>query len=274
MRHSFLDQYSHLNSLVHRIDPRIKVLTFFTFIGFIIFTPLESSPTQMGIARFIKGFTWPEGLVSFCLYGAILGLLVILSRLPIGFVLKRSFGVIPFCLVIALFVPFIKGGEPIGAVNLGPLRLELSYEGVLLFWKILIKAYLSGLCMILLSATTRFSYLLKALERLKMPKIFIMILSFMYRYIFVLVDELFRMNRARESRQVKTNWWLRIKSLAHMVGVLFIRAYERAERIYCAMCSRGFQGQIITQSDFHVSLKDVLFLASIILPLSLIRLLG
>lgn len=80
-----------------------------------------------------------------------------------------------------------------------------------------------------------------------MPKIFIMIMSFMYRYLFLLVDEVQRMQRAKESRSFgKAKHLHTLRTLSNIIGVLFIRSYERAERVYLAMCSRGFHGEIKT----------------------------
>jgi cobalt/nickel transport system permease protein len=93
-------------------------------------------------------------------------------------------------------------------------------------------------------ATTRFSELLKAFEKLGCPKIITMIMSFMYRYIFVIEDELMKMKQAKESRSVGGSGFFHAKALANMLGTLFIRSYERAEAVYLAMCARGFDGDV------------------------------
>ena len=109
---------------------------------------------------------------------------------------------------------------------------------------ILIKSYLSILCLILLVTTTKFSELLRAFEKLGCPKIITMIMSFMYRYIFVIEDELMKMRQAKESRSVGGSRYFHAKALANMLGTLFIRSYERAEAVYLAMCARGFDGSV------------------------------
>ena len=101
-----------------------------------------------------------------------------------------------------------------------------------------------------------------------------MILSFMYRYIYVLVDEMMRMKRAKDSRTVGGKRWFHVKALSHMVGVLFIRAYERGERVYLAMCSRGFSGQIKTLQDFKLNKTDFCFLLTMAMLLIAIRTIG
>lgn len=254
MRHAYIDQYSNIDSIIHRIDPRVKITSFITFILFVIFTR-------------------PTSFITFALYGALITILILLSKIPIMFILKRSLVIIPFVLTVSIFIPFIKKGEIAGGYSFGTLKLTVTYDGLMVFWNVLIKSYLSILCMILLMTSTRFSDFLKAWERLRCPKIITMILSFMYRYIFVVQDELMKMKQAKDSRSVGGSKWFHIKTLANMIGVLFIRSYERAESVYLAMCSRGFDGKIKTISDFQLTKKDLIFLSIIIVSLISIKLL-
>lgn len=232
MEHGFLDKYSGLDSIIHRIDPRVKLITFGITIPFIIFTR-------------------PDLFLAFLLYGILIVTLIFISKIPFFFVLKKSLVVVPFVLLIAVFIPF--------------------HNGLLVFWNVLIKSYLSTLCMILFSNTTKFTDLLKALETLKFPKLIIMVLSFMYRYVYVSIDELMRMKRAKDVRTINSGTWLRFKTLSNIIGTLFIRAYERGERVYLAMRSRGFTGQIRTLNGFQARRKDFYFAAIITGTLILIR---
>ena len=204
MEHSFIDQYSGLKSPIHKIDPRIKIIVFFGFILFVVFT----SPASSALLAF---------------YAALLLLVILLSKVPFVYILKRCAAVVPFVLLIALF--------------------SLAKWGFLIFFSILAKAVLSASCLIILVSTTKFAVLLGAFEDLRVPKVFTMIMSFMYRYIFILTDELMRMKRAKDARSVGGGWFFQIKTLSNMLGVLFIRAYERAERVYLAMCARGYDGE-------------------------------
>ncbi len=217
MRHFYIDRYSRIDSYIHRIDPRIKIIAIFALIVFIILTPADY-------------------FVSFALYAAFIAILIFVSKIPALFILKRSLVIIPFVLMVALF------------------------NGLAIFWNVLIKAYLSVLSMIMLTSSMRFGDFLKALEKLKLPRIFIMVLSFMYRYVFVIEDELMKMKQAKEARSVGGSNWLQSKALANMLGVLFIRAYERAEKVYLAMCSRGFSGEIKTIYNFRMQHSDLAFL--------------
>ena len=150
------------------------------------------------------------------------GFLIILSRIPWIFFLKRVLVILPFVALVAVSIPFIQE------------------DGWTIFFNCLIKAVLIILCLILLTQTTRFNHLLSALSELKVPGLIIMLLSFMYRYLFLVEDEILRKKRALESRSVGKRGWRVLKSIANMVGSLFIHSYERAERIYLAMCARGY----------------------------------
>ena len=252
MHHSYFDEYSGLESPIHKLDPRVKIITLFAFILFIVFSK-------------------PTGYLSFFLYGCVLLVLIGFSGIPWSFVFRRSLVIIPFVLMIAVFIPFLKKGEVAGGYSLGSLRLEVTYDGLVVFGNVLIKAFLSILCVILLMASTRFTRFLRALEKLRIPKIFTMILSFMYRYIFVVSEELMQMQRAKESRSAGRAQWFHFKTLANILGVLFVKVYEKGELVYMAMCARGFNGEIKDAGQFMISAFDIIFICLIFAVLSTIR---
>lgn len=242
MKHSYIDKYSDIDSYIHSLDPRIKLVSTLMFILFVIFTK-------------------PTSFLSFALYALFIFILILLSKISFGFVFRQSLVIIPFVLMVAAFIPFFKEGQVAGGYSFGTLHLTVTYDGLMIFWNVLIKAYLSILCMIVLVASTKFSNLLKAFENMKCPRLITMIISFMYRYIYVLADELMRMKRAKDSRSSSGAKKLyHLKTLANMIGVLFIRAYERGERVYLAMCARGFNGKIRTLKDFKLKKADFCFL--------------
>jgi cobalt/nickel transport system permease protein len=152
-------------------------------------------------------------------------------------------------------------------------ELNLPYSWTV-FLTVSLKAWLSTLYLILLSSTIRFPDLLKALEKLKMPHIIILTLSFMYRYIFVFQDEALRMKRARDARSREGNVFWHINSLGSIIGSLFIRAYERGERVYKAMLARGFDGEVSNINEFNLKPSDLIFLISSSLFLLTIRVIG
>ena len=245
MQHSYIDKYSNIESVIHKLDPRIKIISIFFLILCIILTK-------------------PTSFVSFGLYLLLVISLIFISGIPPGFILRQSFVIVPFVLMIAVFIPFFKQGKVAGGYSFGTFKLTVTYDGLIIFWNVLIKSFLSILCMILLTASTKFSVFLKALEKMKFPTLFIMILSFMYRYVFVVVDELIKMKQAKESRSVGGSKWFNIKTLANMIGTLFVRAYERGEFVYMAMRSRGFNGSISTLHDFRMKMVDFYFMSIII----------
>lgn len=253
MKHSFLDKYSDLGSIIHRLDPRVKLIFFFVLILVIVSTP-------------------PQELVKFSGYFLILLILVLLSRIPLPFVFVRSLVIIPFVLLTAIFIPFFKGGEVAGSYNFLTLHLTISHKGILIFQNILIKSWLSVLSLTILTSTTKFSSLLKALEILKIPRVMILIASFFYRYMFLLVDQIMKIKNARDSRSFKKNPVYQFKVIGYMIGELFIRTYERAERIYLAMLSRGFNGTIYTLESFKINRMDLFFSGCLMTILFLIRL--
>jgi cobalt/nickel transport system permease protein len=240
MEHGFLDELSRVQSPMRRLDPRIKVLGFVALLLSVVLTH-GASPAP------------------FVLYGAILAVLVALSRLPVDHVIERTLVILPFAAMTALFIPFLKGADVLWSFDLGPLHIALTREGLELFAVLVVKSFLSILCVVLLTATTGFPELLKALERLRCPGLVILILSFMYRYLFVVQDEFMKMRLAKEARSAGRSRRMDWKALAGMVGVLFVRSYERAEAVYLAMCSRGYNGRIIVHHDFRLKKTDAAF---------------
>jgi cobalt/nickel transport system permease protein len=240
MKHAFIDQYSDLDSFVHQLDPRTKALVVLAFVLVVMATP-------------------PTAWLAFALSTILIAGLILLARLPPLYVLKRSAVIAPFVLMIALSLPFFEGGQVAGSYNVGWWQVSVTYEGLLVLWNVVIKSWLSALSLILLSATTPFRRLLKGLERLGVPRVMVMILSFMYRYIFVLVDETMRLGRARESRNLGGGLLWRARTLGNMIGTLFLRSYERAERVYQAMLARGFDGEMRTLSELRFGRMDLYF---------------
>lgn len=229
MLHSALEPYHVADSLIHRLDARLKLLATLAFV-----LAATSLP--------------PSAWRALLLLGAIAAAATIVAHVPPSKVLKRSLIALPFAGMIALSIPFTRGGQTLWSMQLGRWMLAVTDQGLTLFASIVAKAWLSVLFSGLLVATTPFPTLLKGMQSLSVPQILITITSFMYRYLFVLVDEAMRLQRARQARSTGsgraggTMFW-RIEVLGGMIGSLFIRSYERSERIYHAMLSRGYDGQ-------------------------------
>jgi cobalt/nickel transport system permease protein len=164
-------------------------------------------------------------------------------RLSRGAVVALPFALAAFPLI------FTVQEQVITTISLGPLDLTISAEGLRRFLTIMAGSWLSVQVALLLAFTTPFHDLVDALRELRLPQILVSIISFMYRYIAVLTDEGSRMLRARDARSAvgegrgggSIRW--RATVTGRMVGSLFLRAYERSERIYAAMQARGFEGE-------------------------------
>ncbi|MDD5347254.1 MAG: cobalt ECF transporter T component CbiQ [Candidatus Omnitrophica bacterium] len=238
MRHAFLDEHSRRDSLLHRRDPRAKILAFVLLILCIALTPAYRFRTFGMYAFFLAGLVFASGI-------------------PPLYAVRKSLTLVPFVLFAAFFLPFSRRG--IVALSI-PGGLCVTYTGLLTFWGVVVKGYLSIVSMILLVNTTEFPDLLKGFEQLKIPRLFITIISFMYRYVFVIEDELEKMTAAKRSRTIRPGLRLETRTLSNMVGMLFIRSYERAEAVYAAMCCRGYSGRIHTLHDFSLTKVDRYFL--------------
>ena len=218
--YGFIDRHSNIKSPVHSLDPRVKII-FFTLLAVFIVT------------------TGDGDLTAFLLYFILLLSAAVLSRVPLLYILKRSLTVIPFVLLVSVFT-LING------------RLEFLSN-------LLIRAWLAILALILLSSTTKFPYMLKGFLLLKAPKILILLLSFMYRYIFVLLEEAERAETAHRSRYFGGRFFGQFRVLGHIIGLLFIRTYERGERIYQSMLARGFDGSVRVVSELKLKRADYVF---------------
>ena len=240
MKHSFIDQYSDLDSLIHRLDPRTRLIASLAFIIAVVLTPANN---------------WRVFAFYFCL----ISVLLIISKLPPSYVLKRSLVIFPFVLMVAIFIPFFQEGEVAGSYNIWLWQVSVTHSGLLILANIVVKAWLCILSLILLSSTTKIADLLKALSQLGAPQVLALILSFMYRYIFVLADEVMRMRQARDSRNFGGSRLHQLKTIGNMIGTLFIRSYERGERVYAAMLSRGFDGEVRTLHKLRFRQADACF---------------
>lgn len=229
MTFHYLERYQNHTSLIHRLDPRTKLVS----AGSVILS-LALLPDR----------AWGSFLV---LWAALL-LLNRLADLPWDYVLKRSFIVLPFT-AAAVGIVFTLPGETVAVFPIGGWQLHATDAGLARFLSILLRSWLSVQTTILLIATSRFPELIQGMRRLGLPNILMTIFSFLYRYLFLLLEEASRLLRARASRSARPVgkgrsplWHGRIAG--NMVGQLFLRSLERSERVYAAMQARGYRGQI------------------------------
>lgn len=175
-----------------------------------------------------------------------------LAQLPFKTVAFRSLIEIPFVL-FAFLMPFFGTGATVEV-----LGITLYENGILAGLGIIAKGTLGILTAILLSSTTTAREILRGLERLKVPTLIIQIATFMLRYTNVVNDEMERMRIARASRGFEATGVKHWKILGQSAGALFIRSYERGERVHLAMVSRGYQGLMPQIEAKSTSRQDLL----------------
>ena len=207
------------DTAVHRLPPEVKVAAAVLLTLAIVLTPRTALPA----------------------FGAYLGLVVILAALArVGplWLARHAAIELPFVL-LAVLLPFTAPGPETRV-----LGMALSVEGLWQGWNIVAKGTLGVLVSLLLAATTSPRDLILGLARLRCPDILVQIAAFMLRYLQVLVDEARRMRIARLSRGYDPRFLWQVKAFAQGLGALFLRAYERGERVYGAMLSRGYTGRM------------------------------
>ncbi len=177
---------------------------------------------------------WPAFIAFFVLLVAT----AYASKIPLPLLFKRALIEIPF-IFFAILMPFFGTGEKFEIVG-----VEVYREGLLAGTSIVVKGTLGVLAAVILSTTTTAREILRGLERLKLPAVMVQIASFMLRYVNVISDEMERMKVARESRGFVATGIKHWKVLATSAAALFIRSYERGERVHLAMLSRGFDGNL------------------------------
>ena len=229
----WLDRLSYKNSLVHRLDPRAKLIATLFF----LFTVISFSKYEV------------SALIPFFLFPV---LMMTIGEIPFLFILKKVLLVSPFAVFIGIFNPLFDTGQVM--VSSG---FTISAGWFSLF-SILLKFVLTISAALLLIATTPFPSVCHGLRSLCMPSVFVAQLLFLYRYIFVLAEEAMRMVRARDMRSFGARG-TDIKVFVRLIGTLFLRTFERAERIYSAMLSRGFRGDIPVLIPTHIKAADLLF---------------
>ena len=261
MHANAFDRFHEAESRLHRLDPRVKVVVTILFILSNALLP-DGAWTAFGLSWIV--LLWANRL----------------SKLGVDFSFRRSFIALPFALaaVSAIFSPL---GNPLADWSIGPLVLIPTDYGLVKFGSIILRSWLSVQAGILLVATTRFPDMIHAFEHLRVPAVLTTIVAFLYRYLFVLTDEVFRLLRARQARSGELTGLRAGRSIAwrarvvgNMAGQLFLRSYERSDRIHNAMLARGYTGQLRTLNAHTLHSSDWLFAVLSIVILLLLQLTG
>ena len=231
----FSEQFATGNSFIHRIDPRWKVI-YAALFSILVAVAHEYDTLLTALTVSV--------------------LLIIAARLSFNDILRRILVIVGFLVLIWLVVPVTYGGETMG--QLGPIAV--SKQGFALAAKISLKSVAILLSLIALLATHPLTNLGHALQRLGIPHKIVHLLMMTYRYIFVIETEYQRLVRAAKIRGFTPRTSLHTyKTYAYFVGVLFLRAAERAERVSQAMKCRGFQGQFVTLMEFPADVRNPIF---------------
>jgi cobalt/nickel transport system permease protein len=229
----FLDPYRARSSPVHRLDPRVKFVLTIAFIFATALSPMAA---------------WPAYILLFSLILSV----EIMSALGIRYVYKRAALAVPFVLA-ALPVIFTTHGKTLFTLSILSGELVGTWEGLERFVSIALKSWLSVQAAIVLAASTPFPELLVAMRAVRIPRLLVALFGLMWRYLFVLADEALRLIRARAARSGQSDvpgarkggsvaWRARVTG--GMAGNLFLRGFERSDRIYMAMISRGYDGEV------------------------------
>ncbi|GGN69427.1 cobalt ECF transporter T component CbiQ [Actinoplanes lobatus] len=206
-------------SPIHRLSPEVKIVAVLLFTVIVVVTPREE-------------------FAAFAGYAVLIAIVAALARVPAGWLLKRATIELPFVL-LAVVLPFAGHGEQVEW-----LGMSLSVEGLYGAWNIVAKGTLGVLASLLLAATTTTRDLIIGLDRLRCPDVITQIMTFMVRYLDVLADDARRMRIARLARGYDPRFLWQVKAFAVGIGALFLRSYERGERVYLAMLSRGYAGRM------------------------------
>ncbi len=256
----FLDPHHEGNSLIHRLDPRVKLILILAFI----------STTAL-----IPNGAWAVYILLLALAVSI----ELLSELGLGFYLKRALIAIPFVLTALPLLVTVKG-VPLFFL---PFGLSITEEGLVRFTSIVMKSWISVQMAIVLASTTPFPDILLALRSIRLPRLLVAIIGLMWRYLFVLADEALRLIRARQARSGESldpahasggsiAW--RAKVTGGMAGSLFLRSLERSDRIYNAMLSRGYDGEIRSLPRPKLSTTSLIVLCTGLFTLGILLTLG
>jgi cobalt/nickel transport system permease protein len=233
--------YRHGHSPVHALPPHCKLVAVLCFVLAVVSTPRE--------------VMW-----AFAAYALLLAGVAAAARVPPGYLLKRMLIEVPF-VAFALLMPFVAEGPRVDV-----LGLPLAESGLWGAWNILAKGTLGVAASVLLAATTELRAVLLGLQRLRLPSLLVQIASFMIRYGDVIADEMRRMRVARVSRGFEARGVQHWGVLAKSAGALFIRSYERGERVHLAMLSRGYTGTMPVLDE--ATATGVQWARSALLPVS------
>lgn len=239
-----LDRMSRMDTPVHRLDTRSKIVSAALFILAVVSHP------KYAVVQLVPYAAYPITIAA-------------LGNVSFGFLARYILIVSPFAVFIGIFNPIFDGHE----IMIGGIAMS---AGWLSFISILLKFILTMSAAILLIATSSFAGVSRGLRRLGFPSLFVAQLLFLYRYIFVLIEETVRMLQAWRLRSPSSES-MTIRITSRIIGSMLVRTVERAERVYAAMLCRGFKGEMPAVSSHGFGGRDVFFLLIVVTFLALFR---
>jgi len=237
------------DSPAHRLDPRAKIVGLLAVTVVAVSAPLELWPVYIGCAGTLVA------------YAAV-------ARTRPADLWRRVRVVLPFVLVLGALVPFVRSGGT--TYDLGLLTAHEA--GLRICLAVAAKAIIGTFSAALLGATTTFPSVLRGLEALRAPRLLVLIAAFMYRYLFVIVEEFGRMRSALVSRGYNPRNALQAGPMGRMATAMFLRTYSRGERVYHAMLARGYDGTMPQLVPLSFGRPDACFVAAVVLVLVPLRL--
>jgi cobalt/nickel transport system permease protein len=242
MHHHFIDRFADGDSPVHRLDARAKLA------AVLAYTVVLISFDRCAVAALVPMAVLPLGLLWF-------------GGVPLWFALRRVLVLCPFVLMLVLMAPWYDRVPH--AVSFGPWQFLVS-GGWLTAAGVAAKFTLGVLALTAMMCTTPFALLLEAMRRLGAPRLIVVQLGFLYRYLFVLLDEAMRIRRARDFRgAARAPVARRLAATGGVIGALFGRTLDRSGRIHLAMAARGYSGEAHCLNCLRFTAADGLLLAAV-----------
>ncbi|UUX91955.1 cobalt ECF transporter T component CbiQ [Methanoplanus endosymbiosus] len=244
MKYPDIDKYADMDSPIHRIEPRIKVISF----GILIVSAVFAGSIRAASLFLILSV-----------------LILIISRLPLRFILGRVKIICVFLVPILLLMPLTVPGTPIFTVGF----MILSKEGLDFAVLVSVRSVAAIILVITMLGTQRFDTTLKALSMLYVPGIIIQMLLFTYRYIYVMIDEFMNIWCSMQAKGYRFRFNSHgLSMIGNLIGMLLIKSYERAERVYQAMIGKGYTGKPVSFSSFKITGTDYLFCSAAIVAVT------
>lgn len=238
MHHAHIDKFAYQDSPLHRLDARVKLVSTLIFTVLVLMLPRQGVSVQACYA------VWPFSLL-------------VIAGVPLRFALRHILIACLFVAALALVMPFYDTMP--ATATFGPFQWTTT-AGWLRCGAIIAKFVVTMAALIALVSTTRFSDLLAAMEKMGMPQVLVTQLGFLYRYIFVLVDRMHHMLRARAARRLRSLPVRRELAIGGaMVGSLLLHSIDTAGRVSVAMEARGFDGRFRTLRNMRFGMSDAAF---------------